>query len=230
MRCRLSILLLYCLLFVVMFAPACAKRVPSVDSSMEQRWLSFLEDGKTTREEVLLTLGISTARLEGDRILSYMLLFNEEEGFSIVSRYSFFIVGKMPVIVESPLDSWGGCGLKHRLFDSWLERENILLYNLVLVFDCDGILAKHNFVSKSVSSESRKLAFLQDGKTTKEDVLLQFGIPSSQFEGERILTYWLKLDESEDIESGRYSLVLVFDDRQILEKHSMIKMKRDWSF
>lgn len=33
------------------------------------------------------------------------------------------------------------------------------------------------------------LAFLSDGKTTREEVLLRLGTPSAQLEGERILTY-----------------------------------------
>ena len=33
----------------------------------------------------------------------------------------------------------------------------------------------------------QQLALLEDGKTTKQDILLRFGIPSAQFEGERIL-------------------------------------------
>lgn len=33
------------------------------------------------------------------------------------------------------------------------------------------------------------LAFLVDGKTTREEVLLRLGTPSAHFEGERILTY-----------------------------------------
>lgn len=34
-----------------------------------------------------------------------------------------------------------------------------------------------------------RLAFLADGKTTREEVLLRLGTPSNHFEGERILTY-----------------------------------------
>ncbi len=33
------------------------------------------------------------------------------------------------------------------------------------------------------------LAFLVDGKTTREEVLLRLGTPSAHFEGERIITY-----------------------------------------
>jgi hypothetical protein len=41
----------------------------------------------------------------------------------------------------------------------------------------------------------QQLSLLEDGKTTKQDILLKFGIPSSQFEGERIFTYRIEFDD-----------------------------------
>jgi hypothetical protein len=88
----------------------------------------------------------------------------------------------------------------------------------------------------------QQLALLEDGKTTKEDILLKFGIPSSQFEGEKILTYRLRFNQKEnrfevvsrevDRRDPRfaewmqteYNLVLVFDERHILQKHSMLRI------
>ena len=88
----------------------------------------------------------------------------------------------------------------------------------------------------------QQLALLEDGKTTKEDILLKFGIPSSQFEGERILTYRLRFNQKEnrfevvsrevdrrdlrftDWIQTEYNLVLVFDERHILQKHSMLRI------
>jgi outer membrane protein assembly factor BamE (lipoprotein component of BamABCDE complex) len=88
----------------------------------------------------------------------------------------------------------------------------------------------------------QQLALLEDGKTTKEDILLKFGIPSSQFEGERILTYRLRFNQKEnrfevvsrevDRRDPRfaewmqteYNLVLVFDEKHILQKHSMLRI------
>jgi hypothetical protein len=88
------------------------------------------------------------------------------------------------------------------------------------------------------------LDFLEDGKTTKEAVILKLGPPSGTFEGEKIVTYRLgKTQEGyfvsdrlaypytqetpiwlRDIE-GLFSLVLVFDEHQILQKHSLVRAK-----
>jgi len=85
-------------------------------------------------------------------------------------------------------------------------------------------------------------AFLEDGKTTKQEVLLKLGIPSAQFEEERILTYRLGLNDQGTMVVGApefilkdrrisrwmqscYSLVLVFDDRNILKQHSLLKVR-----
>ena len=88
----------------------------------------------------------------------------------------------------------------------------------------------------------QQLALLEDGKTTKQDILLKFGIPSCQFEGERILTYRLRFNQKQnrfDVISREvdrldprfaewmqteYNLVLVFDDKHILQKHSMLRV------
>ena len=88
----------------------------------------------------------------------------------------------------------------------------------------------------------QQLALLEDGRTTKEDILLKFGIPSSQFEGEKILTYRLRFNQKEnrfevvsrevDRRDPRftewiqteYNLVLVFDEKHILQKHSMLRI------
>ena len=101
-------------------------------------------------------------------------------------------------------------------------------------------------------AEQRWLPFLQDGKTTKEEVVLKLGTPSAQFQGERILTYRLAEDRGSRFEEtkgliptpreivalapqpgqlvsawvrGTYNLVLVFDQRGVLQKHSFIKVK-----
>jgi hypothetical protein len=88
----------------------------------------------------------------------------------------------------------------------------------------------------------QQLALLEDGKTPKQDILFKFGIPSAQFEGERILTYRLRYNQEEnrfevasrevDRRDPRfaqwgwteYNLVLVFDEKHILQKHSMLRI------
>lgn len=86
--------------------------------------------------------------------------------------------------------------------------------------------------------KSDLLNFLQDGVTTREEVVLKLGIPSAQIEGEKILMYQLRADEGEkwhliaprwNVNSGLRtwsegtgSLVLVFGDNSILKKHSLV--------
>jgi outer membrane protein assembly factor BamE (lipoprotein component of BamABCDE complex) len=88
----------------------------------------------------------------------------------------------------------------------------------------------------------QQLGLLEDGKTTKQEILLKFGIPSAQFEGERILTYRLRYIQDQnrfevasrevDRRDPRfaqwgwteYNLVLVFDEKHILQKHSMLRI------
>ena len=84
------------------------------------------------------------------------------------------------------------------------------------------------------------LSFIHAGVTTREDVLLKLGVPSAQFEGQRILTYELRVDDrgelhvvwpqrNEDHPSlirfkpDIYSLVLVFGPNAVLEKHSLVR-------
>ena len=80
-------------------------------------------------------------------------------------------------------------------------------------------------------------AFVRDGETTREDVLLRLGDPSGLFEGERILTYVVRIDEDDELhvltrrlgtqygttwQPGLYSLVLVFARDGLLERHSVV--------
>ena len=80
------------------------------------------------------------------------------------------------------------------------------------------------------NTQQQWLPFIENGKITKEEVLLKLGIPSSQFEGERILTYQMTFNEQEGFRvisrrAFEYNLVLVFDERNILQKHRLLKVK-----
>jgi len=85
--------------------------------------------------------------------------------------------------------------------------------------------------------ESPELNLLEDGATTRDTVRELLGEPSGRFEGGRILTY--RLDQQYEVvpatlEPGatstdwgleRYSLVLVFGDDGILERHRLIRIR-----
>lgn len=86
------------------------------------------------------------------------------------------------------------------------------------------------------------LTFLEDGKTQKEEVLVRLGQPASKLEGERILTYRIGGDEKRGFyllereqssthrEMGawwasKFSLVLVFDEKNVLRKRSLVQVR-----
>jgi hypothetical protein len=77
------------------------------------------------------------------------------------------------------------------------------------------------------------LDFIEDGRTTREEVLLALGDPSAAYEGERILTYrlgrddggYFPLEKAQGFLSVNYSLVLVFDESNLVRRHSLVAIK-----
>ena len=82
------------------------------------------------------------------------------------------------------------------------------------------------------------LSFLTTKVTTRTEVLLHLGQPSSTLEQERILTYRIGGDTNKGLflltppdnqlrawDIARYSLVLVFDREGVLEAHSLVLVK-----
>jgi len=83
--------------------------------------LTFLVDGRTTRTEVLTTLGQPSGRFENDRILTYRIgVESKNNGYYIVERE-----------VAS-----------NAKWPTWLQAK----YSLVLEFDVNGVLRKHPLV------------------------------------------------------------------------------------
>ena len=92
-------------------------------------------------------------------------------------------------------------------------------------------------LEKARTFEARLLEPVQDGRTTRQEVLLRLGTPSSTFEGGRILTYdfladpdgeWRRVGSS-GANDWAYphprtaSLVLVFGPDDRLVRHSLVK-------
>ena len=85
----------------------------------------------------------------------------------------------------------------------------------------------HKLTAIDAAVQRQWLPFLEDGKTNRAEVLSSLGQPSARFQGERILTYRMMLDSEKRFVSdnrGAYSLVLVFDDRDVLEKHNLLRV------
>ena len=84
------------------------------------------------------------------------------------------------------------------------------------------------------------LAFLEAGRTTREEVLLKLGQPSGSFEQERIFTYRIGQYGEQGYyivspkvvlpaqgatwQNVHFSLVLVFDEQGRLRKHQLIRV------
>jgi len=96
-------------------------------------------------------------------------------------------------------------------------------------------------IDAQILFSSKLLGFIQDGNTKREEVVLKLGIPSAPFEGEKILTYQLRVDQTgswhlvapqndvatglREWREGTCSLVLVFDGEGVLRKHSLVEAK-----
>jgi len=95
---------------------------------------------------------------------------------------------------------------------------------LLLTFDASGRLETR------VWAVGGKADFVVDGRTTKREVVMALGLPSGQFEGERILTYRLTPDRKavgREIgwDEAPYSLVLMFDDGHVLVRHRLVEVR-----
>ena len=76
---------------------------------------------------------------------------------------------------------------------------------------------------------------LRDGRATKEAIVLKFGQPSAVLESGRILTYrlggeaeggyFIREAGSTNWVALKFSLVLVFDQNEILQRHALVQVR-----
>jgi hypothetical protein len=112
------------LLIVLALLASCATpRVQPLPAEQVSRsdLLSFIRDGGTTREEVLLKLGRPSAQFEGQRILSYQIQIDKEGAAHV---------------------SWPGRSEQNPVLLRW-DKD---IYSLVLVFGPSGVLERHSLV------------------------------------------------------------------------------------
>ncbi len=79
------------------------------------------------------------------------------------------------------------------------------------------------------------LDFLRDGQSTKEAVVLKLGQPSAVLESGRILTYRVGQEKEQGYFlreacgtnwfGTKFSLVLVFDQAEVLQRHSLVQVQ-----
>lgn len=125
--------------------------------------------------------------------------------------------------LPSPLKAWRSAALG--------------LFFAILLLGCTPPVLQQ---AESSFPHTGGLAFLEDGRTTREEVLWRLGTPNAHFEGERILTYALsKLPDGRWARRGRQqalawgpaylhpteSLVLFFGPDGRLLRHSLVVAK-----
>ena len=137
--------------------------------------------------------------------------------------------------------------LKEKLTEvNYLKRlilqAHFLFLSLILIIIIAGCSKPHiKPINNQLLLNSELIGFIRDGITTREEVLLRLGVPSAQFEGEKILTYQLHVDQEgkwqlvapkinefsnlREWQKGTYSLVLVFNSDGVLRKHSLVGTK-----
>jgi len=115
----------------------------------------------------------------------------------------------------------------------------------VLAFLCLPVLvlacAQKYYYVNDIELQQKWLPFLVDGKTTKEEVESKLDSPSYQYdersayyataikyEEGRIWAYIMLITEEGALVveiSGNYHLVLVFDEKNILKRHSLLRIR-----
>lgn len=116
--------------------------------------------------------------------------------------------------------------------------KGFLIVSLLLLFSCSNKL----FIPDS-AFQKKNLPFISDSVTTREEIMLKLGMPQGSYENGRILTYRLGFGNNHELKPiereqdyyytqyatdywrfSRYSLVLVFNDENILVKHSLLEV------
>ncbi len=107
-----------------------------------------------------------------------------------------------------------------------------LLLRRVLAFLCLPVLvlacAQKYYYVNDIELQRKYLPFLEDGKTTKEEVESKFDVPFYEYKDGRIWTYTMLITEEGSLEEdvgGNYHLVLVFDENNVLRKHSFLRFR-----
>ncbi len=113
----------------------------------------------------------------------------------------------------------------------------------VLAFLCLPVLvlacaSKYYYVN-DIELQQKWLPFVEDGTTTKREIEQTLGQPTTRYEDGKIWAYSIQLTEARAGEIGilepettgipesyvgHYSLVLVFDEKNILKRHSLVRV------
>jgi hypothetical protein len=104
-------------------------------------------------------------------------------------------------------------------------RVTLLIVSLGIVVGCLGGCVTARKVDSSTIGKYE--GFIQDGTTTKQEVLDRLGPARSEYESGRILIYHVYLQDDGrmtlDKKGTCHACVLVFDADNVLERHSLVK-------
>mgnify|MGYP006291825225 CR=1 FL=1 len=100
-----------------------------------------------------------------------------------------------------------------------------------------GVVLIQGCSIKSISHGSeitdQQIAKIEDGKTTKSEIFIEFGNPSKVMDGEKAFFYsWTRGNKNSFLGIGSgtafsYSLVIVFDDKGIVKSHKLTRGATD---
>lgn len=85
------------------------------------------------------------------------------------------------------------------------------------------------YISHGSEITDEQIATIQDGKTTKSEVFINFGNPSKSMDNEKVFFYtWTRGSKNSVLGIGAgsaytYSLVVVFDDKGIVKSHKLTR-------
>jgi hypothetical protein len=93
-----------------------------------------------------------------------------------------------------------------------------LIFFLLSVTTIISCAPERKAMDANVASEM--FEFLQDGEISKQEIRDRLGLPSSSYENGRIVIY-LWLGEKSKV----YNIVLVFNEDNLLERHSVVRVR-----
>ncbi len=109
--------------------------------------------------------------------------------------------------------------------------------NFLAILFASAILFVQGCSIKTISHGSaitdQQIAKIEDGKTTKSDIFVEFGNPSKVMDGEKAFFYsWTRGSKNSVLGIGAgtafsYSLVVIFDDKGIVKSHKLTRGATD---
>jgi hypothetical protein len=120
----------------------------------------------------------------------------------------------------------------------WKKHIQVIILSALIIIAAGCATPRIQPVDPQIFLNS-ELAFIKDGVTTREEVCLKLGVPTAQLEGDRILMFQFRADEEgkwqlvspkfsgslRGWDRGTMSLVLVFGNGGVLQKHSTVISK-----